>query len=192
VLVPKGQWRTQEFSTGGAYPVFHVLVSCAPNGDTAQLIIAFLKNKSLTLSYRPNTDLSSVGLTNAKQNILKPSSDHRRRFGGQPGYVPPINEKRQYFQQLLPPPMAAIIWFTSPNYLTSLPQCSRPHYLVCASSIFLQPLTPSTTTYMYTQKTICLVSVLRLLTLLSSGFNPIPLLALSPLRHRKRHPNNSH
>src|SRR6218665_3918305 len=72
-----------------------------------------------------------------------------------PGTCPPINEKRQYFQQLLPPPKAAIIWFTSPNYLTSLPQCSRPHYLVCASSIFLQPLTPSTTTYMYTQKTIC-------------------------------------
>ena len=31
-----------------------------------------------------------------------------------------------------------------------------------------------------------------LLTLLSSGFNPISLLALSPLRHRKHHPNHTH
>ena len=58
--------------------------------------------------------------------------------------MPPI-EKRQYFQQLLPPPpMPAIIWITSPQYFD---KCSRRHYLVCAFSIFLQPLTPSTTTY---------------------------------------------
>ena len=45
------QWRTQEFSTGGAYPAFHVLVPSSPNGDTAQLIVVFLrtgfKNKFL-------------------------------------------------------------------------------------------------------------------------------------------------
>ena len=76
-----------------------------------------------------------------------------------------------------------------PNILTSLPQCSRRHYLVCASSIFLQSLTPSTTTL--TQKTVCLVLVLGLLTLLSSGFNPIPILALSPLRYRKHHHNHA-
>src|SRR6218665_3861047 len=115
----------------------------------------------------------------------KTSSNHPHTIdadlGASPGTCPPIIDKRQYFQQLLPLPMPAIIWFTFPNYLTSLSQCSRPHYLVCASSIFLQPLTcaPSTTAYMYTQKTICLVSVLGLLTLLSSGFNPIPFLAFS-------------
>jgi len=60
--------------------------------------------------------------------------------------------------------------------------------LVCASSIFLQPVTPSTTTY-YSKD--CLPGSV-LLTLLSFGFNPIYLLAPSPLRHQKHHPNHTH
>jgi len=60
--------------------------------------------------------------------------------------------------------------------------------LVCASSIFLQPLTSSTTTYYLND---CLPGSV-LLALLSSGFSPISLLALSPLRHRKHHPSHTH
>src|SRR6218665_41380 len=58
--------------------------------------------------------------------------------------------------------------------------------LVFASSIFLQPLTPSTTTYYLKD---CLPGLV-LLTWLSTGFSPIFLLALSPSKHRKHHPNH--
>ena len=58
---------------------------------------------------------------------------------------------------------------------------------VCASLIFLQPSTPLTTTY-YSKD--CLPgSVLP--TLLSSGFRPISLPALSPLKHQKPHRNHA-
>ena len=61
--------------------------------------------------------------------------------------------------------------------------------LVCASSIFLQPLTPSTTTYYSTD---CLPGLV-LLTLFSSGFSSISLLALSPfLALSPHHPNHNH
>src|SRR6218665_1589431 len=57
--------------------------------------------------------------------------------------------------------------------------------LVSASSILLQLLTLSTTTYY--RKDCPTDSVL--LTRLSSGFSPIFLLALSPSKHLKHHPN---
>ena len=69
----------------------------------------------------------------------------------------------------------------------SLPSLTNKS-LVCASPIFLQPLTPSTTTY---HSKDCLPGLV-LLTLLSSGFNPASLLAPSPLRHRKHHPHHTH
>src|SRR6218665_1736259 len=53
--------------------------------------------------------------------------------------------------------------------------------------MFLQPLTPSTTTYYLKD---CLPGSV-LLTQLSSGFSPIFLLALSPSKHLKHHPNHS-
>src|SRR6218665_3304355 len=57
------------------------------------------------------------------------------------------------------------------------------------SSIFSQPLRPSTTTY-YLKG--CLSgSALGLLTRLSSRFSPIFLLALSPSKHLKHHPNHA-
>src|SRR6218665_686146 len=59
--------------------------------------------------------------------------------------------------------------------------------LVFASSIFLQPLTPSTTTYYLKD---CLPGSV-LLTRLSTGFSPIFLLALSLSKHRKHHPNHA-
>src|SRR6218665_3105880 len=69
--------------------------------------------------------------------------------------------------------------------------------LVFASSIFLQPLTPSTTTY-YSKD--CLPGSVLLtpipLTPIpvdsteSTGFSPIFHLALSPSKHRKHHPNH--
>src|SRR6218665_1516223 len=59
--------------------------------------------------------------------------------------------------------------------------------LVSASSIFLQPLTPSTTTYYL--KDCPPGSVL--LTWLSTGFSPIFLLALSLSKHLKHHPNHA-
>src|SRR6218665_3044166 len=63
--------------------------------------------------------------------------------------------------------------------------------LACASFIFLLPLTPSTTTF-YSKDCLPGSAFTLLLTLLSSGFNPISLLALSPLRHRNHHPNHTH
>src|SRR6218665_2982966 len=58
---------------------------------------------------------------------------------------------------------------------------------VFVSPIFLQPFTPSTTTY-YSKD--CLRgSVLP--TRLSSGLSPIFLLALSPSKHLKHHPNHA-
>jgi len=60
--------------------------------------------------------------------------------------------------------------------------------LVSATSIFLQPLTPSTTAY-YSKD--CLPGS-ALLTLLSSGFNLTSLLAPFPLKHREHHPNHTH
>src|SRR6218665_3608427 len=59
--------------------------------------------------------------------------------------------------------------------------------LVFASSIFLQPLTPSTTTYYLKD---CLPGSV-LLTWLSTRFSPILLLALSQSKHLKHHPNNA-
>src|SRR6218665_2200438 len=59
--------------------------------------------------------------------------------------------------------------------------------LVSASSIFLQLLTPSTTTYYL--KDCPPGSVL--LTWLSSRFSPIFLLALSLSKHLKHHPNHA-
>src|SRR6218665_1699860 len=53
--------------------------------------------------------------------------------------------------------------------------------------MFLQPLTPSTTTYYLKD---CLPGSV-LLTQLSSGFSPIFLLALSPSKHLKHHPNHA-
>src|SRR6218665_1160030 len=58
---------------------------------------------------------------------------------------------------------------------------------LATSSIFLQLLTPSTTTYYL--KDCPPGSVL--LTRLSSGFSPIFLLALSLSKHRKHHPNHA-
>src|SRR6218665_1305819 len=59
--------------------------------------------------------------------------------------------------------------------------------LVSASSIFLQVLTPSTTTYYL--KDCPPGSVL--LTRHSSGFSPIFLLVLSPSKHLKHNPNHA-
>src|SRR6218665_4034888 len=59
--------------------------------------------------------------------------------------------------------------------------------LVSASLIFLQLLTPSTTTYYLKD---CPPGS-GLLTRLSSGFSPIFLLALSPSKHLKHHPNHA-
>src|SRR6218665_1810937 len=59
--------------------------------------------------------------------------------------------------------------------------------LVSASSIFLQPLTPSTTPYYLKD---CPPGSI-LLTRLSSGFSPIFLLTLSPSKHLKHHPNHA-
>src|SRR6218665_2609768 len=59
--------------------------------------------------------------------------------------------------------------------------------LVSASSIFLQLLTPSTTTHYLKD---C-PSGSVLLTRLSSGFSPIFLLVLSPSKHLKHHPNHA-
>src|SRR6218665_1849257 len=53
--------------------------------------------------------------------------------------------------------------------------------------MFLQPLTPSTTTYYLKD---CLPGSV-LLTQLSSGFSPIFLLALSPSEHLKHHHNHA-
>src|SRR6218665_279980 len=53
--------------------------------------------------------------------------------------------------------------------------------------MFLQPLTPSTTTYYLKY---CLPGSV-LLTWLSSGFSPIFLLALSSSKHRIHHPNHA-
>src|SRR6218665_2915599 len=82
--------------------------------------------------------------------------------------------------------------FHIPQTLNFHRECVGPTHLThlvwvrhCASSIFLQPLTRHTINHnIITQKIVCLVSILGLLTLLSSGFNPIPLLTLSPLRQR--------
>src|SRR6218665_3841389 len=60
--------------------------------------------------------------------------------------------------------------------------------LLSASSIFLQHLTPSTTSY-YLKDYLYLVRFL--LTRLSSGFSPIFLLALYPSRHRNHNANHS-
>src|SRR6218665_42364 len=59
--------------------------------------------------------------------------------------------------------------------------------LVSASSIFLQLLTPSTTTYYLKDCSPGWV----LLTRLFSGFNPIFNLALSLSKHLKNHPNHA-
>src|SRR6218665_2411256 len=59
--------------------------------------------------------------------------------------------------------------------------------IVSAPLIFLQLLTPSTATYYLKDCPPCSV----LLTRLSSGFSPIFLLAFSPSKHLKHHPNHA-
>src|SRR6218665_1117516 len=68
----------------------------------------------------------------------------------------------------------------------SLQQSVYPEFFELIT-IFLQPLTPSTTTYYLKD---CLPGSV-LLTQLSSGFSPIFLLVLSPSKHLKHHPNHA-